>query len=223
MDQKAAKAVRVILADDHRMVREGLRLVLGRHAHIVVVAEAGSGTETVDLARRHVPNIVIMDVAMPDLNGVEATRIIRQHNDAIRIIGLSAHVDRRYVVGMLDAGASGYIQKSAAGEELVRAIDAVEKGRRYLSGDIAQDLMDSYVNRAASGGVSTLRSLSEREMEILRLLAKGHVAKEIASSLHISFRTVETHRRNIMRKLDLHNIAELTRHAIREGLISLEH
>lgn len=204
------------------MVREGLRLLLDRSRTIEVIGEAVNGAATVEMSLRLVPDVVVMDIGMPDLNGVEATRRIKTAQPLIQVIGLSAYADRRYVLGMLDAGASGYVQKSAAGVELLQAVDAVSRGKKYLSTDIAHTVVDSYVNRLFPAELSPLSQLGDREREVLQHLAEGSTSKEIATSMHISFRTVETHRRNIMKKLDLHNVAELTRYAIREGLIRLE-
>jgi DNA-binding NarL/FixJ family response regulator len=214
--------IRVILADDHQMVREGLRLILAKAEHIKVVGEAVNGLSTIELVNEMLPDIVIMDIGMPDLNGVEATRQIKAAQPAVQVIALSAYSDRRYVLRMLEAGAAGYVQKSAAGEELIRAIETVSGGRRFLSQEIASTVVDSYVNRVFPGELSPLSQLGGREREVLQLLAEGGTSKQIAISLHISSRTVETHRRNIMKKLDLHNIAELTKYAIREGLVRLD-
>jgi two-component system NarL family response regulator len=212
----------LILADDHQMVREGLRLILARVPRIEVVGEATTGLGTVELVHELLPDIVVMDIGMPDLNGVDATRQIKAQHPNIEVIGLSAYSDRRYVLRMLESGAAGYVQKAAAGDELIRAIESVSMGRRYLSPEIAHTVVDSYVNRVFPGELSPLAQLGGREREVLQLLAEGGTSKQIAVTLHISARTVETHRRNIMKKLDLHNIAELTKYAIREGLVRLD-
>lgn len=214
--------VRVLLADDHQMVREGLRMILSQNNHIKVIGEAVNGLGAVEMAQQLSPDVVVIDIGMPDLNGIDATRQIRTANPRIEVIGLSAHADRRYVLRMLEAGAAGYVQKSAAGEELIRAVEMVSRGKRYLSPEIAHTVVDSYVNRVFPGELSPLTQLGGREREVLQLLAEGSTSKQIAVTLHISSRTVETHRRNLMKKLDLHNVAELTRYAIREGLVRLD-
>ena len=213
--------IHVVLADDHQMMRQGLRLILERDPSVEIVGEAATGLSAMELAARLSPDIVIMDIGMIDLNGIEATRQIREANPKIKVIGLSAHSDRRHVLGMLKAGATGYVQKSAAGDELIRAIEAVSKGKTYLSPEIAHLVVDTIVNGAPSED-STLSDLGARERQVLQLLAQGLTSKQISVILHISTRTVETQRRSIMRKLDLHNIAELTRYAIREGMVVLE-
>ena len=211
--------VRVILADDHQIVREGLRLILDRHQNIQVVAEADNGRTAVQLTRRMKPDIVVMDIAMADLNGIEATRQILRDNPTVKVVGLSAYADRRYVAGMLDAGASGYVLKANAGEELIRAIQMAIDGAKYLTPEVAEAAL---TNRPDKHGKASLQSvLSPRECEVLQLLAEGKSSKEIATRLHISVRTADTHRRNIVRKLNLHSVAELTKYAIREGLTQL--
>jgi DNA-binding NarL/FixJ family response regulator len=215
-------SIRVILADDHQMVREGLRLILARVPRIEIVGEASSGMAAVELVRELIPDVVIMDIGLPDLNGVDATRQIKAQFPSVEIIGLSAYSDRRYVLRMLESGAAGYVQKSAAGDELIHAIETVQNGKRYLSPEIASTVVDSYVNRVFPSELSPLAQLGGREREVLQLLAEGGTSKQIAVSLHISSRTVETHRRNIMKKLELHNIADLTRYAIREGLVRVD-
>ena len=212
--------VSVILADDHKIVREGLRLILDRHENIHVVAEAENGRKAIDLARQMKPDIVVMDIAMADLNGIEATRQILKDNPAVKVVGLSAYADRRYVLGMLDAGASGYVLKANAGEELVRAIRSAMENGRYLTPEVAEAILPSQAG--GPGATKAFQSiLSPRECEVLQLLAEGKSSKEIASILHISVRTADTHRRNIVKKLNLHSVAELTKYAIREGLTQL--
>lgn len=213
-------SVQVILADDHEIMREGLRLILSRVPNVQVVGEARDGREVLELARRLNPQIVIMDVGMPELNGIDASRQLLADQPGIKVIALSALADRRYVLGMLEAGACGYVVKSAAGDELVKAIQCAIGGRKFISPEVAGSLVDAYTHREfpAAGGTS----LSPREREILQQLAEGKTSKEIGVSFSISTRTVETHRRNIMQKLGVHNLADLTRYAIREGLVQAD-
>jgi DNA-binding NarL/FixJ family response regulator len=163
-----------------------------------------------------------MDIGMPDLNGVDATRQIKAQSPGIKVIALSMYADRGYVLGILEAGASGYVLKSGAYDELQRAVKAVMQGKTYLSPDIAQMVVDARVRASSQADASTQDRLGPREREIVQLLAEGHSSPEIARKMHISTRTVETHRRNIMKKLGLHSVAELTKYAIREGLTALD-
>jgi two-component system NarL family response regulator len=215
-------SIRILLADDHQIMRDGLRAILASEESFEIVGEAENGREAVRLASELVPDVIIMDIGMPDLNGVEATRQIKADNAEIKVIALSMYADRGYVLGILEAGASGYVLKTGAYDEVHRAVKAVARGKEYLSPDITQMVVDAQVRAPKQGGPSAQTSLGPREREIVQLLAEGHTSPEIAKRLHISTRTVETHRRNIMRKLDLHSIADITKYAIREGLTSLE-
>lgn len=213
--------ITVVLADDHAIMLDGLRMILGQMSDLEVVGMAGNGREAVEMARKLCPDIVIMDIGMSDLNGMDATRQIRAADPKVKVIGLSAYADKRYVLGMLDAGASGYVHKSAAGTELLDAIRALCKGRQYLSSEIAGVVMDQCMaNQTPSGNVASV-ALAPKEREVLQLVAEGKSSTEIGHRLKISARTVETHRRNLMAKLKLHSTAELTKYAIREGLSSL--
>lgn len=213
---------RVLIADDHALMREGLRLILARQTDLEVVGEAENGRQAVELARKLAPDAVIMDIAMNHLNGIEATRQIRSANPQIKVIGLSAYSDARYVLGMLEAGSSGFVLKSSASSDLIQAIRAVREGRLFMSPDIAGLVVDAYVKRSYPGHAPGFSTLGAKEREVLQLLAEGKSSKEIADCLSISPKTVETHRRNIMRKLDIHSVALLTKFAIREGLTPLE-
>jgi DNA-binding NarL/FixJ family response regulator len=214
---------RLLLADDHAMMREGLKALLGKETDLSVVAEAQNGNETLDLAQKSGAHIIVMDVAMPDLNGIEATRKLLKANAHIKVVALSGHANREFVREMLKAGASAYVLKSRAYEELVRAIREVMKGKKYLSPDIARGVVDDYVELASSiSGQPAFVLLTDREREVLQKLAEGKSTKEMADDLSVSVKTVETHRRNIMEKLNLHSVAELTKYAIREGVTSLD-
>jgi DNA-binding NarL/FixJ family response regulator len=210
---------RIMLVDDHEVVRQGLRSLLEREEGIKVVAEASDGHTALRLAAEVSPDIVIMDVRMPDLNGVDATRQMVAAHPGLRVIALSAQADAQSTSEMLRAGASGYVLKEAAFEELVIAIKAVSGGKVYLSPSIAGDVVRGFV----SGAPGELRSsaytaLSPREREVLQLTAEGHSTKAVANLLHVSVKTIETHRRNIMEKTGIDSVAGLTRYAIREGI-----
>lgn len=215
-------ALRILLADDHKIVRDGLRSLLEKQQGMEVVGEAENGRLVLELARQKKPDVVIMDVSMPDLNGIEATRQMLAAQPGVRVIALSMHSDRRLVAGMLQAGASGFLLKDCAFDELARAIHAVMANQPYLSPRIAETVIQDYVRRMTPSESSTADALTKRQREVLQLLAEGWSTKHISSHLYLSVKTVETHRREIMAKLSLHSIAELTKYAIREGLTSLE-
>ena len=213
---------RILLADDHRLMREGLKTLISGEADLEVVGEAEDGRSAVSLALELVPDIVIMDVAMPGLNGIEATRQILKQAPSVRVIALSMHSDRRFVGEMLKVGASGYLLKDGAFDELVRAIRAVLAGQTYLNPRIASIVIEYHVRRPQGESSSAWSVLTSREREVLQLLSEGKTSKLIAAQLHISAKTVESHRRQITDKLGLRSVAELTKYAIREGLTSLE-
>jgi DNA-binding NarL/FixJ family response regulator len=207
------------------MMREGLRSILekGKDGEIRVVGEAADGRAVLKLAADHEPDVVVMDVALPGLNGIEATRRLVASHPRTRVIALSTYADKRYVLAMLEAGARGYVLKEAAGVELIRAIRSAVLNQVYLSPKVATGVAESAVAVARSPGTELAGSvLGGREREVLQLIAEGKTSKRIASALGISVNTVEAHRRNIMRKLGLHSVAELTKYAIREGLTSAE-
>ena len=215
-------SIRVLLADDHQMLRDGLRAVLSLEDDIEVVGEANDGHAAVEMAGRLAPDVVLMDIGMSGLNGVDATRRIKAESPNVKVIALSTYSDKRYVLSMLEVGASGYVLKAAAVDEMCRAVRAVAEGKRYLSPDVAGVVVDARFHEPAQSDASLSSILGSREREVLQLLAEGHSSPEIARRLHIAASTVETHRRNIMRKLDVHSVAELTKYAIREGLTSLD-
>jgi len=215
-------SIRIILADDHKITRQGLRSLIDENDDMEVIAEAENGRDAVDLARQLKPDVVIMDVSMPDLNGVEATRQIVQDNPQMKIIALSMHSDTLFVSEMLKSGASGYLLKDCAFEELEQAIRTVTESKAYLSPSISGIIVEDYLHRLSKADLSTSEVLTDREREVLQLIAEGQSTKQIALKLHISAKTVETHRRQIMNKLDMHTVAELTKYAIRKGLTALE-
>ncbi len=215
-------SIRILLADDHKITRQGLRSLLDKQSDMEVVAEAEEGRTAVRLVRELLPDVVIMDVSMPDLNGMEAARQITREFGDVRIVALSMHSDSLFVTEMLKSGASGYLLKDCAFEELARAIRTVVVGKTYLSPSVSSVVVDDYLHRLSKAGFSGLDVLTNREREVLQLLAEGKSTKQIALKLHISAKTVETHRRQIMNKLNIHTVAELTKYAIRKGLTSLE-
>jgi DNA-binding NarL/FixJ family response regulator len=215
-------SVRVLLADDHSLFRSGLHSLLSRQSQITIVGEAEDGAAVVALAKEVAPAIVLMDISMPKLNGIEATRQILAADPAIKVLILSMHADRRFVIEALKAGARGYLLKDSAVEELILAIGTVLKNEIYLSRRITNIVVDDYIQLARKADPTVYTLLSSREREVLQLLAEGKNTKEIAGQLSVSVKTIETHRKQIMDKLDLHTIAELTKYAIREGLTQLE-
>lgn len=213
--------IRIMIADDHEIVRNGLRSLIEKELDMEVIAEADNGRNAVRLALELAPDIVIMDIAMPDLNGIEATRQIIAALPRIKVIALSMHADKRYVMEMLKAGASGYILKDNAYEELARAIRTALKNRTYLSPQVTETVIGDYVQLAQTTNGTAFSLLSPREREVLQLLAEGSSTAQIAECLCLSVKTVETYRQHIIEKLDIRSIAELTKYAIREGLTSL--
>jgi two-component system NarL family response regulator len=210
-------SIRVLLVEDHRMVREALCGVLAQLPDIEVVGEAGDAHEALEQAAALAPDVVVLDIRLPDLNGVEVAERLRDAGSRAKVVALSAFSDKRFVTAMLRSGASAYVTKSAAGTELVRAIRAVAENQGYFSPEIAATL----VSEMRAPGEGEAQPLARREREVLRLIAEGQRSPGIAEKLHVSVATVEVHRRNIMRKLGLRTVAELTKHAIREGIVSL--
>jgi two-component system response regulator NreC len=213
--------VRILIADDHKIFREGLRTLLQNRGDIEVIGEADNGRTVVALAAELRPDVIIMDVAMPDLNGIEATRQISGGSLATKVLALSMHSDSRFVTRMLQAGAQGYLLKDCAFEELALAIDTIVGDGVYLSPGVTGVVVRDYVHHLAEGDAG-IAALSPREREVLQLVAEGLTTKDIAAKLHISVKTVETHRKQIMDKLEIRSVAELTKYAVREGLTSLD-
>ena len=214
--------LRVLLADDHRILREGLVALLSREGDIEIVGQADDGLQAVKLARELQPDVAVVDVAMPGLNGLEAMRRIRDEAPAVRTLCLSVHDDSRMVLAVLDAGASGYVLKDCSFDELARAIRKVTAGQIYLSPDIVGIVVNEVRQRGTPRAAQTGASLTPRERELVQLLSEGHSTAEIAERLHVSAKTVATHREHVLHKLDVRGIAELTRYALREGLSSID-
>jgi two-component system response regulator NreC len=213
--------IRILLADDHTIVRDGLRAILERESDMTVIAEAADGREIVRLAESEAPDIVVMDLGMPNMNGMEATRRIVSANPRVGVVILSMHQDESYVLGSLKAGAKGYLLKDSIRTEVAQAIRAVHQGRSFLTRKVARILQEDYVSRLEERGLEDRYDLlSAREREVLQLIAEGRANKEVANMLNISLTTVETHRGHILQKLDIHNIPELILYAVRKGIIS---
>lgn len=196
--------------------------MLEKDSGMQVVGEADNGRSAMTLIAKLSPDVVVMDIGMPELNGIDATKGIKAANPDVKIIALSIHTETQYVLGAIDAGASGYVVKTAAYEELASAIQAAMAGKRYLSPEITDVVLDNKRGEPARGPGGTSSILGSRERQVLQLLAEGSTSKNIAVKLHISVKTVETHRRNLMSKLNLHTVADLTKYAVREGMTSLE-
>jgi two-component system, NarL family, nitrate/nitrite response regulator NarL len=211
--------IKIILADDHPIVREGIRARLATQPNMKIVAEAENGTEAIKRVQEHSPAIVLMDINMPDMNGLEATKIIVAKSPKTKVLVLSMHQDREYVVEIMRSGARGYVLKSSPPNELIRAIELVHAGEAFFSPGISRVLLNELSRPVQRPAVA---NLSDREKEVLRLIASGLSNKEIADKLGVGVRTVETHRERLMRKLDIHSVAGLTKFAIAEGVLKLE-
>ncbi len=213
-------SIKILLVDDHAIIRQGLHSLLEKETEMEVIGEAEDGRKALYLVRELEPDIVVMDITMPNLNGINATRQIVSDHPKVKIIALSIHSNKRFVTDMLKAGASGYILKDCLFDEFVKSIHTVAGGETYLSPKIAGVVVSDYVEHLTSN--RSISILTVREHEVLQLLAEGKSTKMIALELHVSIKTVEANRRQIMEKLNIHSIAELTKYAIREGLTSLE-
>jgi two-component system response regulator NreC len=211
--------IRILIADDHSIVREGVRMILDGQEDFEVVGEASTGRQALEEARRLRPDVVVMDISMPDMTGIEATKKIRSELSQTQVIGLTMHEDESYVFALLKAGAAGYVLKRAAAEDLVAAVRAAHQGEAFLYPTVAKLVVQDFLQRATAQDRATLDGLTEREREVLTLIAEGLTNQEIAGRLYISIKTVQTHRAHIMEKLNLHDRTELVRYAIRKGLI----
>jgi two-component system response regulator NreC len=215
-------SIRILLADDHEIFREGIHALLDKEPDIEVVGGADNGKETVRLTEQLCPDIVVMDITMPDLNGIEATHQIKRNIPDTKVLCLSMHSDRKFVLEMFRAGASAYLLKNCAFKELTRAIHAVVSNQCYVSPEITHIIIDESVANQQATAMSIRSILTQRELQVLQLIAEGHNIKEIALLLNKSAKTIETHRRRIMKKLNIHNTAGLIKYAISEGLTSLD-
>lgn len=215
-------SIKILLADDHQIVRAGVRTMLEKHKDMKVVGEAENGREAVELVRKLLPDVVVVDVTMPDLNGIEATRQIIGEHPFVKVVALSMYSNKEFVSGILEAGAKAYLLKGCTIEELSFAIRLVVDEKAYLCPEVSHLVIENYVDHASKTSEKDSSSLTSKEREVLQLLAEGNSSKEIATLLYVSVKTVEAHRYHIMSKLDIHNVAELTKYAIREGLTSLE-
>lgn len=214
-------AIRILLCDDHLLIRASLKSLIGEFPGIEVVGEAGDGREALEHVAKLRPNVVVMDIAMPGLNGLEATRRLVKDHPQVRVVMLSMHADESHVLQALRAGASGYVLKGSAPRELEMAIEAVARGEIFLSPAISKHVIDVYLNRA-EGHTNSLDLLTPRQREILQLIAEGKSSKQIAQLLDASVKTIESHRASLMERLDIHDVAGLVRYAIRHGLVSPE-
>lgn len=213
-------AIRVLLADDHQIVREGLRLILSRHPEIEVIAEAKDGAETVAFAESLHPDIVVMDIKMPVMDGIEATEEIQKRASGTKVVALSMYADRNFISEMFKAGAKGFLLKDCASSELVEAVKTVYNDRVYLGPSVSDIVAKMYIHFVQQGSSPDEERLTTREREVLMYLAEGKTNREIADLLHVSIKTVGTHRQNLMRKLGLETIADLVKYAIRKGIVS---
>jgi len=214
--------IKVLIVDDHTLVRDGIRALLSLIADIKVVGEAANGREALEKVKKLAPDVVLMDLAMPILSGLEATRRIRKRFPDTKVLALTQYEDREYIVPTIEAGARGFVSKTAAFSELASAIQAVYQGGSFLSPMAAAAVVEECQQKVAiEGGKDSYQNLTDREREMLKLVAEGYTAKEIADMLVIGLRTVETHKTNLMKKLNIHNKADLIRFAIRKGIITV--
>lgn len=213
---------RILLVDDHKILRDGLRSLLENHLGYRVVGEAQDGKSAIQLARKLKPEVIIMDISLPDISGIEASKEIIKISPMVKILALSMHSDKRFVSDMLRAGASGYLLKDCAFEELQEAIETVSADGKYVSPNLTGTVINAYVEHLRNRNTPPPASLSEREQDVLIALVEGSSSKDISYKLHISAKTVDTYRQRIMEKLNIHNIPDLVKYAIREGLIRLD-
>ncbi len=216
------KKIRLLLVDDHPVVREGIRSCLASHDHLEIIGEAVDGEDAVSKTMKLAPDIVLMDINLPHVNGLEATERLRRKAPKTRVLILTVHNNKEYALQIIRSGARGYVLKDSSPQELVRAIESVIRGETFFSPDVAQFVLNDVVAKAGKGNLAAASKLSERERRVLALIAQGNSTKQISERLAIRSRSVETYRERIMRKLDIHNVAGLTRFALAKGIINLE-
>jgi len=214
------QTIKVLLADDHPVVRKGLQSLLGRQSHLRIVGEACDGDEALQKTRELKPDVVLMDISMPGMNGLAVTEVLRKELPQIKVLILSVHNNKEYIFRVIQAGAHGYVSKEAPPDEVLRAIESVHEGEPFFSEDIARAALSEFIS--SGGKKEPFAQLTSREREVLVSIAEGQSNKEIATKLGIGVRTIETHRERIMRRLSIHSVAGLTKYAIANGLISLE-
>lgn len=219
MKKESNKKIRIILADDHPIVRTGIKNALADQKNIEVIGEASNGIQALKKAKELSPDIVLMDISMPGMGGLEAAQRLRTTLPKVKVLVFTMHDNKEYVLEIIRSGASGYVLKDTSTLELVRAIETVHRGGTFFSSKVSQFLLDQYVKKVASGDEKSETELTAREKEVLVLVARGKSNKEIAGELSMSTRTVETHREKIMKKLNVHSVAEMTQHAISRGLV----
>ncbi len=213
--------IKILLVDDHKILRDGIRSLLKEYADMEVVGEAADGRTAITLVNELSPDVVIMDISMPDLNGIDATRRINSEHQGVKVIALSMHCDKQFVSEIFKAGATGYLLKDSAFDELEHAIRIVMDGKTYINPQVGSLVVESLISQPSGQSHKDFSLLTEREREVLQLIAEGRSTKQIASDLHVSAKTIESHRRQVMGKLNIRNIAKLTKYAIREGLTSI--
>lgn len=222
MKREKTPKIRILLVDDHPVVLEGIRSCLAKDKHIEIIGEASDGEEAIQKAKALHPDVVLMDISLRGMTGLDATRLLSEAVPGAKVLALTVHSDRQYVREMLQSGARGYILKDASPSELIHAIESVNSGHAFFCPGISQVVLNDYAQEVREADRSRTPELSKREQEVLVLIADGHSNREIAEQLGVSSRTVETHRERIMRKLDIHNVAELTKFAIAKGIVKLE-
>ena len=213
--------ISILLADDHKILRDGIRSLLEKEPDYEVVGEADNGRTAIELACELKPDVIIMDIGMPDINGIEATKEILSRVPSIQVIALSVYSDKQFLVEMLNAGAKGYLVKDCAFDEMLSAVHSVVSNKRYIAPKLLETFIEDYMNNKIKNGMTKKTHLTRRETDVLSLIAQGKNTKEISAALHISVKTVYTHRQHIMDKLKIHNPVDLAKYALRTGLISL--